>query len=191
MARDGTATRERIEAAALELFVERGVAEATTRDIAQAAGVAEGALYRHFSGKDALAWALFRDNYAILADELSTVTAAAPDAPAALEAMIGRLCAAFDAERLVFRYLLLARHDHLRRVTPETKSPIAVLRGVLAHGIARGEIGVLDADFATALALGPLVQTASAIVYGALPGPIDRWCERITAATLRAVDARG
>ena len=54
--RDGTETRKRIEAAALLLFVEKGVAETSIRDIAHSAGVAEGALYRHHAGKDDLVW---------------------------------------------------------------------------------------------------------------------------------------
>jgi AcrR family transcriptional regulator len=190
MARDGTATRERIKAAALALFVEQGVAGTSTRDIAEQAGVAEGALYRHFEGKDDLAWSLFRDNYAVLADELTEVCDRAGDCRGAIAAMIARLCVAFDEERPVFRYLLLARHDHVRRVTPAMKSPIRVVHAVMERAIAGGEIGVADAHLATALALGPLLQTAAAIIYDELPAPIARWRDAITAATLRAVDAR-
>ena len=51
-----TDTRHRIEQAAIRLFVEKGVAETTIRDIARAVGLSEGALYRHFEGKDELVW---------------------------------------------------------------------------------------------------------------------------------------
>ena len=44
-------TRDRIEQAAVRLFVEKGVAETTVRDIARAVGLSEGALYRHFDGQ--------------------------------------------------------------------------------------------------------------------------------------------
>ncbi len=40
--------------AALEVFLRRGFARATTREIAAAAGVAEGTIYRHFADKHAL-----------------------------------------------------------------------------------------------------------------------------------------
>jgi AcrR family transcriptional regulator len=44
-------TRERIMAAAAEIFVEKGYARATTRSIAEAAGVNEVTLFRHFGSK--------------------------------------------------------------------------------------------------------------------------------------------
>jgi len=47
-------TRERLRAAALTLFVQKGVAETTTRDLAAMAGVAEGTIFRVFPDKKAL-----------------------------------------------------------------------------------------------------------------------------------------
>ena len=46
--------RPKIERAALKLFVNEGIDAATTREIASVAGVSEGALYRHYKGKDEL-----------------------------------------------------------------------------------------------------------------------------------------
>lgn len=47
-------TRERILKAALRLFAKRGFEATTTRDLAEAAGVAEGTLFRHFPTKKAI-----------------------------------------------------------------------------------------------------------------------------------------
>ena len=44
-------TRQRLVRAALELFTTRGFHETTTPEIAKKAGVAEGTIYRHFTGK--------------------------------------------------------------------------------------------------------------------------------------------
>lgn len=46
--------RARIRDAALRLFAERGIENATVRDIAKAAGVSAGLIRHHFGGKDAL-----------------------------------------------------------------------------------------------------------------------------------------
>lgn len=51
--------RERIVAAAVRVMVERGVASATTREIAREARVSEGSLYNHFESKTDLFGAAF------------------------------------------------------------------------------------------------------------------------------------
>ena len=48
-----------IEEAAIRLFARRGLAATTVKDIAGAAGVTEGALYRHWPGKNDMAWELY------------------------------------------------------------------------------------------------------------------------------------
>ena len=52
-------TKGRIEAEALRLFVDKGVAETSIRDIALAVGFSDGALYRHYASKDELVWWMF------------------------------------------------------------------------------------------------------------------------------------
>ncbi|MBE9058188.1 TetR/AcrR family transcriptional regulator [Sphaerospermopsis sp. LEGE 08334] len=47
-------TRDRILQAAQRLFASQGFDGTTTRDLAQAAGVAEGTLFRHFANKKAI-----------------------------------------------------------------------------------------------------------------------------------------
>ena len=49
-----TQTRDRILQAAQRLFAAQGFDGTTTRDLAQAAGVAEGTLFRHFASKKAI-----------------------------------------------------------------------------------------------------------------------------------------
>lgn len=59
MTQRGDATRQRLLDAAALVFVERGYAGATTREIAARAGVSEGTIYRHFSDKRELFGAVF------------------------------------------------------------------------------------------------------------------------------------
>ena len=47
-------TKERIPDVALTLFAERGYAGTSMRDIAGALGITKGALYRHYTGKEAV-----------------------------------------------------------------------------------------------------------------------------------------
>ena len=72
--RQADATRELLVSIARERFTEQGFAATSIEDIVRRAGVAKGALYHHFSGKDAL----FRAVYdAVLAEAVSAVMTAA------------------------------------------------------------------------------------------------------------------
>lgn len=53
-------TQQQILEAAEQIIREKGVARATTKEIAKVAGVAEGTLYKHFERKEDLFLALFR-----------------------------------------------------------------------------------------------------------------------------------
>jgi AcrR family transcriptional regulator len=63
-------TRQKILDAALELFRERGFAEATMREIASRAGVATGLAYYYFKSKDAIVLAFYQRAREDLAVEL-------------------------------------------------------------------------------------------------------------------------
>jgi AcrR family transcriptional regulator len=56
-----TATRQRILTVAGRLFQKQGWENATTRDIAEAAGIANGTLFNYFKSKEAIAAALIED----------------------------------------------------------------------------------------------------------------------------------
>ena len=75
--RDAERNRQRILAAAAQVFTERGL-DATLDDVARAAGVGVGTVYRRFPDKEALVAALFRERI----DNLVTV---AEDACAAAD----------------------------------------------------------------------------------------------------------
>lgn len=58
--RRGSATREKLLTAARELFATRGYHATTTALLADRTGIAEGTIYRHYEGKDALYSAVCR-----------------------------------------------------------------------------------------------------------------------------------
>jgi AcrR family transcriptional regulator len=185
----GAETRERIEAQALRLFVERGVAETSIRDIAQAVGIADGALYRHFPSKDALVGHLFTANYVRFAEELERLQAAAPDCRAKLTAMIGGFCRFFDGDTVLFRFLLFVQHGQLAKISSEVPTPVDVVRRVLEKAMARREIAKRDPALATAWVFGIVLQTATAAIYGRLTPPLTPLCDEIVGAAWRALNA--
>ena len=65
--RQGPATRRQILDCSLKLFSERGYARTSVRDIAQAVGITDAAIYYHFSSKRDLLRALFEERGIIAA----------------------------------------------------------------------------------------------------------------------------
>jgi len=185
--RDGTRTRQRISAEALRLFVEQGIAETSIRDIARASGVAEGALYRHFAGKEDLAWRLFAEEFAALGRAADQVQQAAPDFRTRIEALVRHFCRAFDDNAVLFSYLLLTQHDQMRKVTPDMPNPLAVVRRVVAEGMAARPEDRRDPGVVAAMVLGVVLQVAVERSYGRIAQPLSSLADTLAAACWRIV----
>lgn len=184
--RSGEKTKAKTKRAALELFVEKGVDGCGMRDIAKASGITEGAIYRHFSGKEELVWRLFADNFEHFAGELDALQAEQPSTAAKIEAMVEGFCRFFDEDETLFRFLLLVQHGQLAKVTDDMASPTSVVMGVIQAGIDRGEV-LPDATEATAWVMGIVLQTATFKIYGRLTGPMSARASSLAGACLDAL----
>ena len=180
-------TKEIIARTALGLFVEKGIDGTTIRDIAAAARIAEGTLYRHYPGKDALAWDLFSQNFTAFALELHRIQAGQATLQAKLDAMVRQFCAFFDQDPVLFSYLLLAQHGQLQKVTPDMPNPVEVLRAVLAAGMDRGEIPAGDPNVAAAMVLGIVLQVAIFKIYQRLTQSLTSLAEVLVKACWRVL----
>src|SRR5262245_60298653 len=106
-------TRDRLEQAAIRLFVQKGVAETSVRDIARAVGISEGALYRHFESKDELVWKAFESHYVAFAAQLQQLAESQTTARDKVAAMIRGFCRAHDENPTLFKFLLFVQHGQL------------------------------------------------------------------------------
>ena len=182
-----TDTRERIEKAAIRLFVAKGVAETTVRDIARAVEISEGALYRHFVSKEELVWDVFERNYVAFAARLDALAHAETSARAKLAAMIRGFCHAHDEDPALFRFLLFVQHGQLNRLAPGTPTPVDSMRAVLESGIVSKEIPEQHPDLATALVFGIVLQPVTFAAYGRLPTSMGSMSDRLVTAAWAAV----
>ncbi len=182
-------TKELIGRTALALFVDKGIDGTTIRDIAATAQIAEGTLYRHYAGKDALAWDLFSGHYTAFALELHRIQARHDTLRAKLDAMVRRFCTFFDNDPVLFSYLLLAQHGHLQKVTDDMPNPVEVVREVLAGGMDRGEIPRRDSNLVAALVMGIVLQVAVFKIYQRLPQSLTSLAEILVDACWRVVTA--
>jgi AcrR family transcriptional regulator len=137
--RQAEATRALLVGVARELFAERGYAATSIEEIIQRAGVARGALYHHFAGKEAL----FRAVYdAVQADTASRVVAAALACPDPWTGVRAGLSAFLDA----------CLEPEFRRIVVLDSVPV-LSEGVWDGGIEYNELPMLRS------VLAPLVGT--------------------------------
>ena len=166
-------TKARLERAALTLFVARGVAETTTKEIAMAASVAEGTIYRYFPSKEQLALDLFLRHHRGLAEALVEAQRPAKGLRAKIEAIVRCYCEWADRDWTLFAYHLLNQHSFLIQVPDDATNPVAVVREVISQAMKAGEIPRRNIDLAAASAIGVVLQAATYKVYGRFTGDLS------------------
>jgi AcrR family transcriptional regulator len=140
---DARRNRERVLAAAAEAFAERGY-DVPLDEIAAAAGVGPGTVYRHFPTKEALfeavSLARVQDH---AADARARATAADP--AAAFDGFLARLAEEAERKRDLPDALAGAGADGIAEAVAELQDALGVLLArAQAAGAVRGEITVTD-----------------------------------------------
>jgi AcrR family transcriptional regulator len=188
--RDGTKTKKLIDQTALRLFSDKGIKETTIKEIAKAADIAEGTLYRHYSGKDELAERLFFDHVTALGRELQELQAPESTTRTKLLVIIRRFCDLYDRDPTVINYLFLTRHDHMTKLTARVPNPYFVFRRVIRAGMTKGDIPEQDIDVATSMVLGIILQIVDTRFIGSrIKQKISGLADHLAAACLRVLNA--
>lgn len=187
------ATKARIERAALTLFAERGVDAVTTREIAAASSVSEGALYRHYKGKEALAEALFFTIHKRLASEIRAAAAEGGGLEAQARAIVKAYCRIADEDWPLFRYHLLTTHrflphaDEPRRTDPD--NPVEAVEVILQTAMDEGALAKSDPIIKASMALGVVLQTALHKAYGRISAPLTEYNTALSDAVVAVLKA--
>ncbi len=87
--RPRSSSRDTLEDAALELFLEQGYAATTIGDITQRAGVSRNTFFNYFESKSDLLWLEVDAGIDRLVEELNAVSADAPPLPTLREVILG------------------------------------------------------------------------------------------------------
>ncbi|QIS12186.1 TetR/AcrR family transcriptional regulator [Nocardia arthritidis] len=172
-------TRDRILDAAADIMRERGVAHATTKEIARAAGYSEAALYKHFGDKEELILEVLRERM----PDLSALTPRAGTSTVEANlAAIARAATAFYQRALPLFGGLLAEHArmaaHRDAMRKHGGGPGHAIARIAEYLRAEQELGRIaaDADVETVAALldGGCFHQAFLRYYSAGPdaGPI-------------------
>lgn len=149
--------RERLLAAALELFTAKGYAATSVREIVATAGVSKPALYYYFSNKEGIYLALMRNTYETFREQTSLLTA---HSGSAHERIIHFCTGMFDC---FLAHIDVARIIYSIYFGPPQGAPpfpherffdemLEIIRGMAQEGIEAGELKRIDdSDAAWAL----------------------------------------
>ena len=159
-------TRLRLLRAGLELFTTRGYHATTTPLIARQAGLAEGTLYRHFAGKQALFNELYNEAAAWATQLVRQADAEAVSLADKLSRLAGSLALGATREPAVVRLFLLQDHGALLddRSRGGAREFRGALEGLVAQGKADGVIRTGGVDVLAAAWLGVLRVALERIV---------------------------
>ncbi|MDP4013691.1 MAG: TetR/AcrR family transcriptional regulator [Candidatus Nanopelagicales bacterium] len=181
--------RLRVEKVALELFADKGVASTSTREIARAAGLAEGTLYRHYATKDDLAVALFLDAAGQLLTCMEAAVAKSPASKTQVKLLVATFFEFADRNPSAWQYLM-HRHPPLRALPQDTRLPSALVVEVVRRGIEDGAFAVRDPVLGAAFVIGMTIRSVFFLKEGLLKGPARTVSREVAGAALRALEIK-
>ncbi len=158
--------KERILESASRLFAEQRFDEVLMEDIARAAGVGKGTLYRYFRDKEELYSAVVFAGLADLKEQLGSRLAAAADPVEKLETALRAIVVFLGNKRFFFR--LMAREDskvgrrkdeYWRRWRQERGELVSGIAEILQSGAAEGLFEIRHLNTEAQLLLG-MVRSA-------------------------------
>jgi AcrR family transcriptional regulator len=187
---DDVPTPTRIERAAARLFAAEGIDAATTRRIASLAGVSEGAIYRHFPSKEAIARTLFIDIHERLARLVRETTATGRTIEDQAGAIVEAYCKTADEDWTLFAFHLTST-AHFLPTPPGDDNPVLAAEQIVAAAMARGEIAKGDPVLVAAMALGVVLQTALHKAYGRIDGPLTAHAPELKRAVVAVLKSGG
>ena len=166
--------RPKIERAALKLFVHEGVDAATTRAIAEKAGVSEGALYRHYKGKDQLALSLFMETHNRLGQMMQEALTSEGTLEDKIHAAVKAYCELADEDFLLFSFHLVSLNRYLPYDKKRDDDPVSITERIIDSLMQEGVLPKGDPALKAAMALGVVMQAGQNKIYNRLPGPLSQ-----------------
>jgi AcrR family transcriptional regulator len=178
-----------IAKAAIRLFVQQGVASTTIRDIARAARVAEGTLYRHYDSKEDLARDILQKNLATFTGFLDRKARESKGLAGRLKGLAEAFAEAYEDNQDVARFVLFSHASELARLPEGMRLPRDVVLDILKEAVAAGELpATADREMLQAMILGALSRVLLAKVYGDLKGDLRAKAGEVGKALVRMVE---
>jgi AcrR family transcriptional regulator len=183
--------RERIIAAALQLFTQRGYFSTSVPDMARTAQVSVGSIYHHFKDKEDVARALYLGLMEGLQDELARIAQGNVTAHDRCRAVMAMLFELTESNREAMDFMLYAKHrEFLPTERPICSSkPFETMREFVQDGMERGEIRRMDVMVAASCLFGGAIRLITTRLDGVLAEPLPDRLDAVWECAWRGVTA--
>ncbi|WP_417470203.1 TetR/AcrR family transcriptional regulator [Maricaulis sp.] len=182
-------TKARIERAALQLFARHGMDGVSIKQIAEACTISDGAMYRHFKSKDALARQMFEAIHARLLELVASTIKPDASLEDTVHAVVAAYCELAEVDPAQFTYHLTHRNYFIAASGDGGADPSSVMAACVADAMARGEIPAGDPELAAAMALGLVMQPAEYRIFGRIKQPMTELIPVFTSAIMAVLRA--
>jgi len=174
--------RDELIASALRLFANQGIRGTTVRDIAEAAGVTEGALYPALRRQEQLAQSLFGECARMLYEHLMRRSAGVEDPQEQLCTLAHGFIDFAATRPEAYEYVMARHHESVSELPPTSRCPRMSSCGS-SRGIASGAFRPMNAQLGAGMMIGLLLRT----VFFVQRGLIELTAEQIEAEVCGAV----
>ena len=177
---DDPPSKRKVLRAALELFVERGYAETSVRDIGERAGYTNPVIFKYFEGKEELAAYLFIVCYTSVADALAPTVRDDRPYAANVRGLLEAFRTLVDEQLVAFLFITENLRRFWKRTTPalQKRALLAVARRLFNQGQREGAVAPdADVEMLVAALAGLLSQFARMRYYGSFSDANGAWLE--------------
>lgn len=185
----GDDLRNKVLQTALELFSESGYFNTSIHDICATAGVSIGAIYHHFSNKEALAKSLYDDLLQQMNDTISQLAYQQNGCLEQSRAIISKLFDLTMTKPKMVQFILLAKHrEYLTDEPPICSSkPFKTMRQVIEDGINNETVRNIEPWVAATAMFGGALRMMSLQLDGVLDKPLPDYLDEVVDCGWRAI----
>ncbi len=175
---DQPAAKQKILSEALRLFTANGYAATTIRDIAQASGYTNPALYKHYASKEDLALDLFMTCYAEIVARIDNAVAKQETFRDQLHALLQTYAKVYEEAPEAALYVA-DQLPHLWAQVPkkmQARTQVTQIREILQKGRKEGKVDKKrPLELLVGTVIGVINQTGRMLYFDALKPPATRY----------------
>jgi len=176
--KDKTKRLDRINAVAVKVIGTKGFTGATTQEIAVAAGVSEGLIFRYYKTKLDLGETLFKKHYQEVLDRLTQTAMSHADPLERFRSVAKDFYRWFDQNRDVAEFLIRTHQEFLDKT--DHQQGFIFLAGEAMKGILGEALFLLfPSDIIAAMLVGTFLQVCVECMHGQVKGPLGPRMEGI------------